>query len=48
MPVSTTITPTRLSEFRLHVAPVRPVFIWGPPGIGKSAHVRRFAGDPCP
>jgi hypothetical protein len=29
---------------------VRPVFIWGPPGIGKSALVQRFAdevGLPC-
>lgn len=30
-------------DFLLHVAVVRPVFIWGPPGIGKSALVRRFA-----
>jgi hypothetical protein len=39
-----------LSEFLLNVAPVRPVFIWGPPGIGKSALVEQFArsvGMPC-
>jgi dynein-related subfamily AAA family protein len=32
------------------VAPTRPVFIWGAPGIGKSALVERFATDlglPC-
>jgi AAA domain (dynein-related subfamily) len=32
-------------EFLLHVAPVRPVFIWGPPGIGKSSLVQRFASE---
>jgi len=30
-------------DFLLHVAVVRPVFIWGAPGIGKSALVQRFA-----
>lgn len=32
------------------VAPVRPVFIWGAPGIGKSALVEQFAANlklPC-
>ena len=50
MPVSTTIPPSKLADFLLTVAPVRPVFIWGPPGIGKSALVRAFAeavGLPC-
>lgn len=50
MPVQTTVTPATLSDFLLTVAPVRPVFIWGPPGIGKSALVRGFAdavGLPC-
>ncbi len=45
-----TLTPARLTEFLLHVAPVRPVFIWGAPGIGKSALVAQFAeavGIPC-
>jgi hypothetical protein len=40
----------QLSDFLLNVAVVRPVFIWGPPGIGKSALVQRFAeevGLPC-
>lgn len=26
----------------LNVAPVRPVCIWGPPGIGKTAIVTQF------
>src|SRR5205085_10326511 len=33
-----------------NVALVRPVFIWGPPGIGKSALVQQFAAElglPC-
>lgn len=32
-------------EFLLHIAPLRPVFIWGPPGIGKSALVNQFASE---
>lgn len=39
----TTLTPKQLPEFLLNVALVRPVFIWGPPGIGKSALVEKFA-----
>src|SRR5579885_3358943 len=45
-----TVTQKQLSEFLLNVALVRPVFIWGPPGIGKSALVQQFAaqvGLPC-
>ncbi len=45
-----TVTQHGLTEFLLHVAVVRPVFIWGPPGIGKSALVQQFAaqvGLPC-
>jgi hypothetical protein len=38
-----TIRPSELVEFLLHVASVRPVFIWGPPGIGKSSLVEQFA-----
>jgi MoxR-like ATPase len=44
------LAPSELSVFLLHVAVVRPVFVWGPPGIGKSALVTRFAaelGMPC-
>jgi hypothetical protein len=40
-----TVTQKQLSEFLLNVAVVRPVFIWGPPGIGKSSLVREFAGQ---
>jgi hypothetical protein len=46
----TTVTQKQLAEFLLNVAVVRPVFIWGPPGIGKSALVQQFAaqvGLPC-
>lgn len=32
-----------LLEILLNIAPVRPVFIWGAPGIGKSALVEKFA-----
>lgn len=45
-----TLTQSGLLDFLLHVAPRRPVFIWGAPGIGKSALVQRFAEDlglPC-
>lgn len=44
------LTQKQLAEFLLHVAIVRPVFIWGPPGIGKSSLVAQFAesvGLPC-
>jgi hypothetical protein len=39
-----TVTPAQLPELLLHVAVVRPVFVWGAPGIGKSSLVRAF-GD---
>lgn len=45
-----TVTQEDLLEILLNVAPVRPVFIWGAPGIGKSALVEQFAeevGLPC-
>src|SRR3954449_1216482 len=38
-----TITPQQLPELLLHLAVVRPVFLWGAPGIGKSSLVRAFA-----
>ena len=44
------VTPWELTEVLLNIAPVRPVFIWGAPGIGKSSLVEQFAetvGLPC-
>jgi MoxR-like ATPase len=37
------LTPSKMPEFLLHVAPVCPVFIWGAPGVGKTALVGQFA-----
>ena len=48
LPIS--VTQRDLLEILLNVATVRPVFIWGAPGIGKSALVERFAAEvglPC-
>ena len=45
-----TVNQEELLEVLLNIAPVRPVFIWGAPGIGKSALVEKFAesvGLPC-
>lgn len=45
-----TVTQDDLLEILLNVTPSRPVFIWGAPGIGKSALVEQFAveiGLPC-
>ena len=45
-----TLTQRQLADFLLNVAPARPVFIWRPPGIGKSALVQAFAAEvglPC-
>lgn len=39
------VTPGQLPEVLLHVAVVRPVFLWGAPGIGKSSLVRKFAAE---
>lgn len=50
MNIATTVSQKQLSELLLNIAIVRPVFIWGPPGIGKSALVEQFAesiGLPC-
>lgn len=44
------VTQEELLDILLNIAPVRPVFIWGAPGIGKSALVEEFAetvGLPC-
>lgn len=43
MQAAQTLKPSELLDFLLNVAPVRPVFIWGAPGIGKSALVVEFA-----
>ncbi|MEC3914599.1 ATP-binding protein [Nocardia sp. CDC160] len=43
MEATVTVTPDQLPELLLHVAVVRPVFLWGAPGIGKSSLVRDFA-----
>jgi len=50
MDATQSLIPSELSDFLLHVAPIRPVFIWGAPGIGKSSLVESFAasvGLPC-
>lgn len=50
MHASVTVTPAQLPEILLHTAVVRPVFIWGQPGIGKSSLVEAFAAEvglPC-
>lgn len=44
------VTQNELLDVLLNVATIRPVFIWGPPGIGKSALVEKFASEvglPC-
>ena len=44
------LTSYQLLDFLLNIASVRPVFIWGAPGIGKSSLVELFAkevGLPC-
>lgn len=45
MNLAYTVTQQELMEILLNVAPVRPVFIWGAPGIGKSAIVEKFASE---
>lgn len=39
------LKPLELREFLLDVTLTSPVFIWGPPGIGKSAIVESVAED---
>ena len=43
LPIS--VTQNDLLEILINIAPVRPVFIWGAPGIGKSALVEQFARE---
>ncbi|MFI6480565.1 AAA family ATPase [Nonomuraea sp. NPDC050663] len=45
MQATVTVTPAQLPGVLLHVAVVRPVFLWGAPGIGKSSLVRDFAAS---
>lgn len=40
-----TVTQAELSDLLLNLSPIRPIFIWGAPGIGKSALVQKFADD---
>ena len=40
-----TVNQEELLEILLNIAPARPVFIWGAPGIGKSALVEKFAAE---
>lgn len=50
METAPTIPMGKLPEYLLNVATVTPVFVWGPPGVGKSAVVEQFAdqvGMPC-
>ena len=35
----------QLKDFLLCLAPVRPVFVWGPPGIGKSSIIDQFSTE---
>lgn len=45
MESAVTVTPAQLPAVLLDVATVRPVFLWGAPGIGKSSLVREFAAS---
>ncbi|GHV84168.1 hypothetical protein AGMMS50212_15080 [Spirochaetia bacterium] len=50
MNIAVTISQKELVSVLLNIAVVRPVFIWGAPGIGKSSLVEKFASDlglPC-
>lgn len=39
------LSPAQAFDFLLSVATTRPVFMWGAPGIGKSALVQKFANE---
>ncbi|MFE9428641.1 ATP-binding protein [Kitasatospora sp. NPDC006697] len=43
MQAAVTVSPSEVPELLLGLATVRPVFLWGAPGIGKSSLVREFA-----
>ena len=45
MELSVSIDQNQLKELLLQIGLVRPVFIWGAPGIGKSAIVEQFAAE---
>ena len=50
MNLTITVNHKQLLDVLLNVGLIRPVFIWGAPGIGKSAIVQDFAdslGLPC-
>lgn len=50
MNLSYSVTQNELLDLLLNIAPIRPVFIWGAPGIGKSALVEKFSNEvglPC-
>ena len=50
MNLTISVDQKQLMDVLLNVAIVRPVFIWGAPGIGKSSIVEQFAEDvglPC-
>lgn len=50
MNLAVSVNQKQLMDVLLNVASVRPVFIWGAPGIGKSSIVEQFAdsvGLPC-
>lgn len=40
-----TVSTAQLPDYLMTAAVVRPVFVWGPPGIGKSSLVARFAAE---
>ena len=43
MNLTITVNHKQLLDVLLNVGLIRPVFIWGAPGIGKSAIVQDFA-----
>ena len=43
MNLGVSVNQKQLMDVLLNVGTIRPVFIWGAPGIGKSAIVEQFA-----